>query len=66
MRKLIAIMPPIDPIPKISIRSRATAGDGITGSINSINAALPARPWTMPIKIDLGLNRWCEVSEPGS
>ena len=44
IRRLITIIPPIEPRPKIKIYPMATAGDGMVGTIKSINAALPARP----------------------
>jgi hypothetical protein len=61
-KKLIAIIPPIEPIPKIKIYSNAREGEAIVGTTSNINAALPARPCTIPTAIERALKRWCEVS----
>ena len=57
IRKLIAIIPPIDPIPNTTMYAKARNGDEIVGTTRSIKAALPASPWTMPIRIERGLKR---------
>ena len=40
-----------------NIEKHATAGDGIVGRISSISAALPASPWTIPMRTERGLKR---------
>ena len=51
----------LNPVPLEGVIVPTTV-DEIVGTINNINAALPASPCTIPIRTDLTLNRWCESS----